>query len=258
LFNDKVIKASRDFVCIRLATYEDEAEADFLKTIYLGRSGVMENTTFVMLSPDTKRDLCRAGRSPQHMYRSPATLALEMKEIAEEFKPTRRAGNERPILPQIKDVRLGINVSSCDGLPAVVCVANSDEQAEAMRSLLAPHAFCPELAGKFVYASTTDSDDLKIINGYRGKPGFVLVEPGDYGTDGKQIKFFAPEAESDAIKSAMIAYANSVGRVEKNHRSHVRTGLSQGSNWETEIPVTDPGSVKSMERNKQQRTRGNR
>ena len=40
-----VIASSRKFVCIRLATYESESEAKILKSIFLGRSGDLENTS---------------------------------------------------------------------------------------------------------------------------------------------------------------------------------------------------------------------
>ena len=55
LSNKEVIEASRDFVCIRLATYENVAEAKILKSIFTGRSGELENTTFVLLAPDGNR-----------------------------------------------------------------------------------------------------------------------------------------------------------------------------------------------------------
>ena len=50
-----VVAASRKFVCIRLSTYEDAEEAEFLRSIYVGRSGDLENTVFAILSPDGKR-----------------------------------------------------------------------------------------------------------------------------------------------------------------------------------------------------------
>ena len=59
-----VVAASRSFVCARLATYESEAERKILASIYVGRNGEVQNTTFTILSPDGKRVLVRAGRSP--------------------------------------------------------------------------------------------------------------------------------------------------------------------------------------------------
>ena len=57
-----VIDASRKFVCVRLATYEDAVEGKLLEGIYRGRSGQLENTVFVMLAPDGKTRLSASGR----------------------------------------------------------------------------------------------------------------------------------------------------------------------------------------------------
>jgi len=255
LFNEKIIAASRDFVCIRLATYEDEAEADFLRTIYVNRSGELDNTVFVLLSPDTKRDLSRAGRGPQFEFHSPSRLATEMKEIASQFPTKKRQSDSVPILPQLKNIRLGINVSSCDGLPAVICYGENESQINGMKNKLSPLAFADSLAGKFVYASTSDKSELATVAKFKGETGFLIVKPGDYGVDGELVKVIDANADADELQSALVNYANGTGRVDKNHRSHVRDGLEKGMNWETAIPVTDPGSIGAMKRNEAKRNR---
>lgn len=57
LSRPEVVRASRQFVCIRLATYESFEEAQMLRGIFLGGSGQVENTTFALLSPDGKTPL---------------------------------------------------------------------------------------------------------------------------------------------------------------------------------------------------------
>jgi hypothetical protein len=246
LSNDQVIEASRNFVCIRLATYEDEAEAEFLRTVYVGRTGDLENTVFVLMTPDTKQNLCRPGRSPNFAFRSPSSLAIEMNKIAKKYKASNAEVD--PILPQLKDVRLGLNVSSCDGLPSVVCVADGNNPAEFMQNLLAPLAYSEDLAGKFVYSTTTDPSMLKTVQGYSGKPGILLIEPGDYGLDGKLVKLFSPTTESSVIEKALSEYANGVSKVSKNHSTHVRTGMREGKVWKTEIPIEDRNTLQAMQR----------
>lgn len=256
LSNDQVIAASRKFVCIRLATYEDEAEAEFLRTVYVGRTGDLENTVFVLMTPDTKQNLCRPGRSPNFAFRSPASLAAEMKRIAQNYKSSSAESN--PILPQLKDVRLGLNVSSCDGLPSVVCVADNNNPAEFMQSLLAPLAYSKKLAGKFVYSTTSDPSMLKAVKGYSGQSGILLVEPGEYGIDGNLIKYFSPSTQSDVIEKALNDYANGVGKVVKNHSAHVRTGMREGKIWKTEIPIEDQNTLQAMQRSNRPSGRGGR
>ena len=63
-----MIAASRRFVCARLATYEDEAEGKFLKSLVRTRSGELENSVFAILGPDEKEQLVRPGRSMRSAY----------------------------------------------------------------------------------------------------------------------------------------------------------------------------------------------
>ncbi len=253
LSDAEVIKASRNFVCIRLATYEDASEAEFLKTVFVNRSGDLENTVFVLLSPDTKKDLCRAGRGPNFAFQTPKIMAEAMNKIAKTYPAEVPKDSSALKLPQMKNVRLGLNVSSCDGLPAVMCVAENKEQLAEMQSRLAGLAFSDELAGKFVFASTTDPAELNSVENYDGGPGFVLVQPDEFGLKGKLIKTLNSDATVEQLKAAMVAYANEASKVKKRHNQHVRKGNQEGKEWETEIPVTDPNSIRAMDRNKRQR-----
>ena len=58
-----IIRASRNFVCVRLSTYESKEEAEYLSRIFT-RRGQLENTVFCIMSPDGKDKLVNAGRSP--------------------------------------------------------------------------------------------------------------------------------------------------------------------------------------------------
>ena len=42
LSDREIVQAAREFVCVRLATYEDKAEGKFLESIFRGRSGELE------------------------------------------------------------------------------------------------------------------------------------------------------------------------------------------------------------------------
>ena len=247
LSNKDVIAASRDYVCIRLATYEDADEAEFLKTIYLGRSGELENTVFVLLSPDTKTNLCRPGRGPHFAYPTPSKLAKGMQEIAKSYPTKTRDAASTPLLPQMKDFRLGLNVSSCDGLPTVVCVSDDAEQRKELNAKLAGLAFEDKLAGKFGFASAS-LEDMKVIEGYQLETGFVIVQPGEFGLDGRMMEAFDADVELSRLQKNLVRFASQTNLASKSNRSHVSKGQSIGKTWTTEIPVTDPGSLKAMER----------
>src|SRR5262245_44953069 len=93
-----VVAASRDFGCARLLTYESEAEADFLKDVFIGGSGDLENTTFAFLAPDGKTPLTRAGRAPNHIFRGDnavQAMAEKMKELSAKY-PAKAEARELP------------------------------------------------------------------------------------------------------------------------------------------------------------------
>jgi hypothetical protein len=75
LFQPQVDAASRNFVCVRLATYEDETEAAFLKAFTSTKSGQLENSVFGILAPDGQQKLIRSGRGPKHAFAGPAEMA---------------------------------------------------------------------------------------------------------------------------------------------------------------------------------------
>ena len=106
-----VVAASREFVCIRPLTYESAVEAPYLQSLFRGRSGNLENTVFAMLGPDAKTRLCRTGRSPGFAFQSPDQMAAAMKQILKQYPSSKPVARPLPLLP---NVRLGLNVSSCD------------------------------------------------------------------------------------------------------------------------------------------------
>ena len=101
LSDERVVTASRDFVCIRLATYEDAQEAKFLKSVFVGRSGDLENTVFAILSPDAQRNLVR-GRGPFFAFRDAKEMAKEMQKISAEYQTDDARPSPNLQLPTMK------------------------------------------------------------------------------------------------------------------------------------------------------------
>lgn len=239
-------EAAQDFVCIRLATYEDAEEAEFLKEIFVGRSGELENTVFCLLAPDGRQQLSRPGRGPHFTFGSPGSMAREMKQIANRYET--QDGDGIPKLPQMKNFRLGLNVAECDALPLVVCVATGDHNMQSLHDSLAPLAFQDQLAGRFGYASVKDLSEMESIDGKKTEYGFLIVEPGEFGTKGIVRQTISGDVSSDDLAGQLIAFANEFRRRDKDHHDHVRTGKENGVDWETEIPVTDPMSNAARDR----------
>ena len=149
LSDEQIIQASRDFVCIRTATYEDKTEATFLKSTFLGRAGGdLRNFGFCILSPDGKRQLRRSQRGPNFVYADSKEMAADLRQVASQYSAKATGRESHPALPRMKSVRLGINVASCDGLPSVVVLGKDQGEVDRLDKKLSAVIWDEELAGR--------------------------------------------------------------------------------------------------------------
>ncbi len=259
LSDANVVAASRDFVCIRLTTYEDQAEADFLRTIYVGKSGGLENTTFAILSADGKTKLTKTGRAPFHEYRNSRSMAAGMQEIAKSNNVQPETMFTDTKLPFTKNLEIGLNVAASDGLPLVVIVAEDEKQLNALAGNALAAAWSKSVAGQFVYAAVLDQDQLKPITGRvtnsgtkqvadENWNGILIVEPDQFGVSGKVLATLALDSDSEAIHKAFNEAIASYPHKVHDHQAHVKLGIELGLDWESEIPETDPESLRAKER----------
>ncbi|MCH2183019.1 MAG: hypothetical protein MK108_13530 [Mariniblastus sp.] len=232
-----VIRASRDFVCIRTATYEDKQEAKFLQQTLFGGGDQMRNFGFCILSPDGQRKLKQSRRGPNFAYRDANEMGTDMRRIARQYA----TAQGKPIqgLPQMKSVRLALNVASCDGLPCLVVYGNEPQRVEQLSRKLDSVIWEDELMGKYIFASTRQRADLKSIEGAGRSQGILLVAPNPYGTAGQLIEMIGGEVTAEELKEVLLKAAERYERPVKEHGNHVRYGRRNGVNWETEVDVPD-------------------
>ena len=240
LSKSEVIAASREFVCVRLATYENKEEANFLKKLFT-RNGTMENTTYAVLSPDGKDALVRPNRGP--FYRSARDMASALKRISDRYTPKASSN----AVPYMENFDVALNVASCDNLPLVVVSGKTQSEIDAMSKKLNEPIWSNSLAGQFVYAAVTDPNQLKAITGAKRKDGILIVEPGAFGLTASALKRLPADADVQQITAALTSVAQ-INRGSKDYRSHVSTGINLGIDWETKIPVTDKQSLRAKER----------
>ncbi len=247
LSKPEVIAASRAFVCVRLATYEDAAEAAFLKALFVGRSGEVENSVFCVLGPDGKERLTKAGRSPRHFFADAGEMAQALRRIAA-ARPGRLPGDGSPPgLPTVASVRLALDVAACDNQPLAI-VVGPDGVRQKLEATLAEFAWRDDFIGRFTYAAAAGADDLKQVEGSAPGAGVLVVQHDQFGLSGKVLCQLGPEASSAQIAKAMRASLERYHRYAKTFKNHVDAGHRLGIFWETTIPVTDP-----MERNARER-----
>lgn len=253
LSHSGVIEASRNFVCVRLMTYESKEEADFLKSVFVGRSGELENSTFALLSPDGREKLARSGRSPDFAFRGsreeePADeMARTMTEIAERYgyeggQATKKAQQKAAGgLPAIADVRLGVNVAACDSMPLVIVRGKTKKEAAALEKTLTPVAWSDAFRGRFAFVVTNDADALEKVKGAKPSSAFLVVRPDSYGAASEVIEQLPKDADAEDLTAALTKAIAAFDPESKDPRRHIRKGRAGGVHWETEIPVTDPG-----------------
>ena len=248
LSQQEVIAASRDFVCIRLATYENQTEADFCAKLFT-RNGALENTTYAVLTPDGKTPLVRPGRGPH--YRSPAAMASVLKQISARFQS--KGDSKTLAVPYMDKFDVALNVASCDLLPLVVVSGRNQAEIDAMSRSLQKPAWKSELGGQFVFAAVKETQPLKAITGLKNKQGFLIVQPGTFGLTAHLLQRLPATATEAEITSAMMSVAQANRHKRKNHGSHISLGINLGIDWKTKIPVTDQQSLRAKERHRQGR-----
>lgn len=250
LSRPEVIAASRRFVCVRLTTYEDEAEAQFNATLMLGRSGNVENTTFAILAPDGKTKLTWAARSAKGVYADAAAMARGMSEIAAKY-PAKPGDGRTPPLPVTLTARLGLDVAAGDCRPLVLMVGKDEAARAALETAVAELAWGDEFLGRFVYATAGSANDLPGVKGLPVTDGVALIEPDPFGQAGAVAKFVPAAAGSRKLADAMRDVLTAHKGGTKNERAHRAEAVKQGAFWETKLPVGDPMEAAARERTRQ-------
>jgi len=225
LFQPQVIAASRSFVCVRLATYEDEAEAVFLKGFTPTRSGQLENTVFGILAPDGKEKLIRSSRGPDHLFDGPNEMAAVMARVAAKY-PAKLAVGPAP-LPLVATVKLAVNVAAADNQPLVVVVGKDAATRRPIEARLASVVWGKEFVGRFVFAGGT-ADDMSPIERANPDAGLLIVEPERFGRTAKVLSSLPADASQTQIAKLLRDATASFKRLEKTFQTHVREGRNQG------------------------------
>lgn len=251
LSRSEVIAASRRFVCVRLTTYEDRVEGEFLKSFAVTRSGELENSVFAILASDGKRQLARASRSMRHNFEDAHEMAEAMQRIARAHPGKESASQTPPELPRVPNVRLAVNVAACDNQPLVLLFGKDAETRRQLEERLRPLAWSEPFAGRFVYAAASSVKELARIKGAKPEAGVLIVQPDRFGLAGVVLKQVAADATPQELRKCLHEGAALHQREAGSFPSHVRAGQQKGVFWETVIPVTDPMEQRARARGRE-------
>jgi len=231
-----LLAISQKFVCIRLVTYEDKVESEFLAQLGTYRAGGVANTGFALLAPDGKTKLAKAGRSARQAFpgREDHTiqgLVAAMERIAEKYPGNGKSIAQRPV-PYLKDLRRALNVASCDNQPLVIVSMTSEAQRRRVEKALAPLAWHEDFRGRFAFAFTNKAAERKPIKDAPEQAAVFVVQPGAYGLEGSVI---ANATTLDAkhlramLTSGLVKYEALDKSVAQN-----RAGIAAGKTWKSE------------------------
>lgn len=245
LSRPEVVKASRDFICIRAMTYESAEEAKILEKLW--GHGKLQNTVFTIMSPEAK-PLFRGRRTPHELFRSPAQLAQYMYKVSRYY--TSKSGSNE--LPLVDSLRLGLNVAACDHLPVAIVVGSTDSQRKELEAKLAKLSWSDKFIGKLTYVSSTPKEVRKRL-GKNYSNGFLFAMPDQFGTTASVVTNLGSSATDGDLERAMQKTITQRPQTSKSHHLHVMEGKRLGVNWQTAIPVTDPHALRARARRPFQR-----
>jgi len=230
LFSDpEVIKSSREFICVRIESYESEANQEIVRS-HLG--GRFENTAFCILSPDGKKRLTRSARGPKQISEDFSTIA----DIANSYRSKGKLIDSR--VPDFNSFELALNVSSADQKILILVVA-AEEKMKAIQSKLGPVAWDQNVIGKFNYDFESEMEKWpEILSLNKAREGLYIIEPGEYGLTGKVVKALTLETSPKEIMESMLFYNSKYAdRTEKkNYSDHVAKGRRLGKTIEMAVP----------------------
>ncbi len=251
LANKDVIAASRKFVCIRLATYEDPTENELLKGIF-APGGTLQNTVFALLAPDGKTQLVRSGRSPvwafggrrgpginQQPQSSIEKMARAMESIALKYPGKGKQSQAAAQVPYLADLALALNVAAADRQPLVVVYSKDKNQREMIERKLSALVWSKRFIGRAQYAPTKDQSAFRSIRGLDVSSGVIVIQPGTFGLTGTVISAISADLPTDRLGDALAKALARHKPSTLSYTQHRREGERQGALWQSKTPVTD-------------------
>lgn len=230
-----MIEAAKNFICIRIATYEDKTEAKFVVD-RMTQGGDLRNFGYALASPGFETIVERSNRGPNFTYGSAAEMAAKLNSISADYT-AKEPENSLPGLPKMKDVRLAMNVASCDGLPCLVVFGKDEAELDRLEKKMSVVAWDEEITGKFIYASTSEESDLAELSGGKASSGYLVIQPDPYGVKGELVTVIPEPSSAEDLQSSLLAAIENYERTAKTHGQHVRYGRQNGIAWETQVEV---------------------
>ena len=253
LADKEVIAASRKFVCIRLATYEDAEESRMLQGIF-APGGNLQNTVFALLTPDGKKPLVRSGRSPVWAFggvRGPGInaqpleaikkMARAMEAIARQYPGNGRDARGATPVPYLADLRIALNVAAADRQPLVVVYSPDRAERTRMERELAQVAWSEPFVGKVQYVAAQTPGEFQAVQGLQARSGFIVIQPDTFGLTGQVIDAVSSDTVAAELRDALAVALNRHRPSKLSYSQHRQAGVRAGVRWQSRVPNTARG-----------------
>jgi len=243
----EVIVAADKFVCIRLTTYEDESEAEFMRTLI---RGPVANTVFAVLTPEGKHAMRGRGpgRGPKDLFEDAKAMAVGMDALAAKYPLKEFEGV--PALPVALNVKVALAVAAGDLQPLVVVLAKDAEKQQQIEAKVAKLAWAEAFKGRLTYVTASSLADQPKVKGCTIQEGVVVIEPDLFGAGGKVVQQVTADQLDKKLEPALADTVKTHVRTVKNRRRLADLGLEAGIYYETGIPVSGRGEASDRERYK--------
>lgn len=222
---------SREFVCVRIDSYESEEHQKYVRTFLDGR---FENSAFCLLEPNGEDWLSRAGRGPE-MVLGRRSAPDRMAEVAALYPPT--VDVKQAIVPDFHSVRQAMNVASADQR-VLVLVHGSNESTQPLRESLRAVVSDERIIGRFHFDFDSGDEWKKSISRLKGNSGIALIRSGEFGLEGSVMHQLPLEADNSSVITALVAANKEFARTtaKKVYSDHVSKGRREGIYFEGAVP----------------------
>lgn len=249
---------------MRPNTYENEEEAEFMKTLFRARNDNLENTTFCLLAPDGETRVSRGGRSPSMVFGGIEGLSAELEKLTERYPAEAKPRASQAVYPAQESVAMALNVAASDGLPLVLLAGGTDEQRAQVAGSMAALAFSEAVIGRLHYGVVDAAEGLTLLERGDGelalpeRPELWLVRPEAFARSGEVVERYPLPADNPALWSALAgtvatAWESALPHKAETAREHLREGERAGIKWESELPVTDGDSNEAGDQRERRR-----
>ena len=228
-----VIKASRQYVCVRIESYESELHQKLIRRHFDGK---FVNTAFCLLSPDGNKRLSQSSRGISRPFGNNNQVAVGLTRIAKEYPS--KADFREALTPDFHSFRQALNVAAADQR-VLVLVAVPEEQRKRTEKRLRNIAWHDDVVGRFHFDFETDPNTWQTkLTGKNQDNGIFLIKSSKFGINGTilaRVPLEATDAELlNALNKANEEFARTTTKTD--YTSHVAEGRRKGYFFEMAMP----------------------